>query len=659
MSKYLRLLGEAPVDADFESFGSSLAQSIDKASGDAYLIGSIAKQLGVSKQEVVSYIASTLYKNVFTDGRNEASTEDEYRQAISNALIQVVSDIEKRYNIKVKNANSSVRGYTSRVISSLAQSTKDFSQPVSVQKAVKAVQVAAAAEPEVKAQPQAVEQPQVKAPVEEVKTREQNLGEEMSLAEQYFETLEESIAKINKRSARYGLPEVRINKISEEFTETKKSKVKYKNIKFTIDIPTLQLPGGWEFIASIDHMGEGNIINTSPEVELTQSLHDRFGTAKASTCDHCGKVRNRTTTYLVRNSDGQIKRVGKQCLKDYLPGGVSSADKVLQLTKLWSDIFAEIRKLESEQGSSGENGGFGGARNYASLKDMVGRAIGYISTYGFTKSSNRDNDYFMDSQAATPTSTRIKNSFDPSPGKKSEQELKAMGRIIELENNPAETEEAIKWIQTYIDKQLKGDTSMRDYFSNLKVMFDNPDSAVKIKYAGYIASAVNTFFKNKTGQAEAASRKEGGFVGIQGSPIGELKPLDRTKLKKQGADITKPPYNGPINMTALTDTVAYGRESYGYYDSGVSYRSSLVDDDGNVYTLFSSSDDGFKKGDKVKLIRGIIKKHNEYTPRNSDKPIKQNLLSRAVFTEKEREQVNEDDCTSFNSLLSRLDLLHS
>jgi hypothetical protein len=112
-------------------------------------------------------------------------------------------------------------------------------------------------------------------------------------------------------------------------------------------------------------------------------------------------------------------------------------------------------------------------------------------------------------------------------------------------------------------------------------------------------------------------------------------------------------------MTALTDTVAYERGSYSYYDSGVSYRSSLVDDDGNVYTLFSSSDYGFKKGEKTKLIRGIIKKHNEYTPRNSDKPIKQNLLTRADFSETESEQVNEDDCTTFTSLLSRLNLLHS
>jgi len=659
MSKYFKLLGEAPVDADFESFSSTLAQSIDKAPGDAYLIGSIAKQMGVSKQVVVNYISSSLYKNVFTDGRNEASTEDEYRQAISNALIQVVADLEKQHNIKIKNANSSVRGYTSRIISSLAQSTKDFSQPVNGQKVQQAVQAVAATEPEVKAQPQ------TEAPREEVKVREHNLGEEVTLAEQYFEQLEESIDKINKRSARYGLPPVTINKIGEEYKETKNSKIMYKNIKFTIDIPTLKLPGGWDFIASIDHMGEGNIINVSPEVELGQSLHDKYGTAKASFCDHCGKVRNRTTTYLVRNSDGQIKRVGKQCLRDYLPGGESSAEKILQLTKLWSDIFAGIRKLEAEQSSGedydGDGGGRGGMRKYASLKDMVNRAIAYIYTYGFTKSANRNDEYSMDpySSAPLPTSTRIKDSFNPPREKPTEQELMAMGKIMELEKNPSETEEAIKWIQNYIDKQLEGNTQMRDYFSNLKVMFSNPGGAVKIKYAGYIASAVNTYFKNKTGQAEVAERKEGEFVGIAGMPIGQLKPLDRTKLKKQGVDITKPPYDGPINMTALTDTVAYERGSYSYYDSGVSYRSSLVDDDGNVYTLFSSSDYGFKKGEKTKLIRGIIKKHNEYTPRNSDKPIKQNLLTRADFSKSESEQVNEDDCTTFTSLLSRLNLLHS
>jgi hypothetical protein len=129
-----------PVDADAGSFSSSLGSSIDSAPGDGYLIGTVAKALNISKKQASEKVATSLYKKLFTDGRNDASSEDEYREAISYALSDVIAEI-KAENPEAKIPTAAAqRGYTARVISKLATATKDFSglaaSPVQVDRAI-------------------------------------------------------------------------------------------------------------------------------------------------------------------------------------------------------------------------------------------------------------------------------------------------------------------------------------------------------------------------------------------------------------------------------------------------------------------------------------------------------------------------------------------
>jgi hypothetical protein len=113
------------------------------------LIGNIADSLGKSKQEVVDMISQSLFDRVFAkypNNTNPAKNEDQYRNAIKSALIEIVNDLKAQNpDMKVPGADA-VKGYTARVISQLATAEKDYSAGVSAapQEVDKAVEGASA-----------------------------------------------------------------------------------------------------------------------------------------------------------------------------------------------------------------------------------------------------------------------------------------------------------------------------------------------------------------------------------------------------------------------------------------------------------------------------------------------------------------------------------
>jgi hypothetical protein len=144
-SLYESLLNElSPVAADETSFGSSLEQNIGTAPGDAYLIGDLATALGKTREEVVQMIAKPLYSEIFGEtGVNPANSEEEYRGAIADALKTVVDKLAAENNIKVSN-RADLKKFTARIVSNLADATKDFSEKVSEQELEVATAAAAA-----------------------------------------------------------------------------------------------------------------------------------------------------------------------------------------------------------------------------------------------------------------------------------------------------------------------------------------------------------------------------------------------------------------------------------------------------------------------------------------------------------------------------------
>jgi hypothetical protein len=251
------------------------------------------------------------------------------------------------------------------------------------------------------------EQPQEKPPIERGGSPEDNpLNKEYSFDENAFEQFKAQIDKTNKRNARYNIPTIQIEELGEEFVDVRERQAgerffndilsrtlpakKLRKIKFKLVVPELKMDGGWEFIGRVDHEAIGNLIVSVPGTEHGVDLHKMFGNSEPSYCDHCNTTRRRTSTFVLKNADGKIKRVGRQCLKDYLPGGERGVSEVVGYAQYLSDIAERLRQWESKSGGGedyeeGMGGGGGSSKEHFSVQGTVALAkllvdkIGYVS----------------------------------------------------------------------------------------------------------------------------------------------------------------------------------------------------------------------------------------------------------------------------------------
>lgn len=90
-------------------------------------------------------------------------------------------------------------------------------------------------------------------------------------------------------------------------------------VDYTVTGDTVVLPGGWSFLAALDH-GDGagvNVVRRAPNLADDVQVPEWARTVGPG-CDHCGQDRRRNDTYLVTNKAGEVKQVGSSCLVDFL-----------------------------------------------------------------------------------------------------------------------------------------------------------------------------------------------------------------------------------------------------------------------------------------------------------------------------------------------------
>lgn len=84
-------------------------------------------------------------------------------------------------------------------------------------------------------------------------------------------------------------------------------------ITFEINRPAICY-GGWEFMASVDVVDSGVLVNTVPGLSLGD-----IPRPEDHRCEHCKTNRARKYTYLLRNEEtGEVVQVGKTCLELFL-----------------------------------------------------------------------------------------------------------------------------------------------------------------------------------------------------------------------------------------------------------------------------------------------------------------------------------------------------
>ena len=514
-----------------------------------------------------------------------------------------------------------------------------------------------------------VEQPKAEEPTSEAPASQSDkkdltkvLDGTYTVTEESFDAFSEQIQNMNKRLVKKGIPTINLERVGEKMSKGV-GEYQYRAIKlitFKVQVPSLALPGGWKFVARVDHTDMGNIIVGDPNSGHEGDLHQMFGKSQPSHCDHCGKTRKRTSTYVVTDDKGKLKRIGRQCLKDYLPGGEKEVQKLIDFAEYWSRVAQGLIELPNpEQGDGGDGmGGGGGGKQYYSVNTLLSLGFCFADKFGFMSKKkateiNQEGDRFVTTTADDVTEAltgQLESKLQRAGGNPSGRlELEAK-TFKEWREDGSEVrkkydkmvKDTLAWAGPYIQSQVDNKNNpMRDYFQNLSVIVNatnakgenDQNQYITDKHVG-IAMSLIPLYKKYQQQAEAQKDKPAAkvsdYVGVVGYPIGELSATDKRKMKKEGfaEKLDKFPYNGPIDVTVVSSG-SYERASYSYYDSGVSYRYTMVDDNGNVFVYFSSNNLGLEKDQKAKIVRAKVKDQKEYTPKNGGTPTKQTYLTRA------------------------------
>ena len=161
-----------------------------------------------------------------------------------------------------------------------------------------------------------------------------------NIPRQAVRDLKKTVAKLNRRARRNGLEPLTLT-IGTEVTEKPftvalpgaehSSRIWLDTVAVTVAGEVPVVPGGWEVIAVTEH-DHATGVRTFRAIEAGLDLDDD---GNSTTCDHCQKNRRRRVMFYLRNEAGQVRRIGRTCVKDFLPSVEAG----------WLAALAEMRTL--------------------------------------------------------------------------------------------------------------------------------------------------------------------------------------------------------------------------------------------------------------------------------------------------------------------------
>ena len=201
-----------------------------------------------------------------------------------------------------------------------------------------------------------------------------------SIHEDNVPQLMKSLAKVERKCSKYGCSFTckQVGEAFKTFT-TDQYGVYYPEPQvrkfYLYEIEGLAKINGWEFLAKIQHLNGGNLIHSAKP----DTFIDPIYRTRKPVCDHCNSNRNRKDTYLVRNGLGEVKQVGKSCLKAFTGG--FSAESIASFLA----FFEELATFEHHEGSS--------LTKYIPKLDYLYHVAECVKRYGFFKSQEPRNDF--------------------------------------------------------------------------------------------------------------------------------------------------------------------------------------------------------------------------------------------------------------------------
>jgi len=333
---------------------------------------------------------------------------------------------------------------------------------------------------------------------------------------------------------------------------------------YTVHLFTISGEGpklaGWKFIGTLDHhtLPGSVIVNTVPGEKVPEEFYHND-----AVCNHCNKIRRRIETFVVEHEEGEMKQVGRQCIRDFL--GTDPAT----ILRLLTSIRRLFESLEDEESEFYAGGGGGRQSMVFNLERSLEVTSAMIRTYGWVSKAMAEQDY---DNARTPTVFDVLHYFCPPYGAKERREWEQWKETINFhdEEDANNAVNAIKW--------LEEQESDNEYMHNLRAIASS--EACPDRLMGYWCSLMATYQRAMDRLREAARQKK------LNEHVGEIK-------KRQDFDIEL------LSIKCID----------GYY--GVVHIHKMLDNEGRTLTWFANTDSGMEAGRKYR-IKGTVKKHDEY-----------------------------------------------
>ena len=232
---------------------------------------------------------------------------------------------------------------------------------------------------------------------------------------------------------------------------------------------TVQLPGGWEFIGTVEHTDAGNLLLTVPG--FVGSVPSEYRTDRP-TCDHCRKNIARKFTFIVRDESGTFQRVGRTCTQSYLgidPKHVAALATFLRAVRVVGD--------------GDDLGGWGTGPRSFEVSDFLCYAAALVRLGGGYKSRSK---FQHDSTADTAIEAMFPSNFTP-------------GWLADIQPQECDAELSAKVLSWA--REIPADTPS-DYLSNVRI--GCALQWMEHRHAGVVASAISSFVKHA--EREAAKK---------------------------------------------------------------------------------------------------------------------------------------------------------
>lgn len=365
-------------------------------------------------------------------------------------------------------------------------------------------------------------------------------------------------------------------------------------VDIDVDCDGFIMADGWRVLARIEHGDKGNIVTAFGGAEIRPEWYNA-----PSRCDHCGTNRARSVTFIVEHENGDVRQVGKSCLKDYT--GIAPA-----LALMWAevgDIFPGMDCTASEWGERHP------AVMYSTVK-VLAHAFDEIRARGYIKSN--DNNSTREAVA-----DKVREEIAPSDA------------------GIAEAEKMVEWLVTCGAKDDADDAELRTLYETAFDEFGDGAKADQDAYYKRCAAVYRAWGRLGNLERDCVPFARSGYTKSSGIgrlcyiPVAYKKYLARkadAEAKEADRQIAREASNHVGNVGDRIEFVAVKVECVASWETayGRTFLYRFTDANGNVFVWFASG--AFLERNGI-TVRGTIKTHDERDG------VKQTVLTRCRIIE--------------------------